>query len=434
MRNIFTILKKEMLYAGLSKEEFDGVENQVAEMNRKNLILWSILIGIFWFAGLIIYLLKDEYYGCRVVYTAALAFCILMLILSATLIKKHPRLLLPSIYLFDASLFAAGIGIMVCQPDIRTVLMIALVIIVPTGFLERTIVNTLIQTLGIIASAIFGKIFLVPDVYSFSIMNQILFALAGLLVGHIINESRYRRCVYATSAEKLAEIQKNYNIDLQKEVALKTERLDMMHNRMIMGLATMVEGRDNSTGGHIKRTSKAVRLLLERMCEDKAFGITKEFCSNLVKAAPMHDLGKITISDSILCKPGKFTPEEYEIMKTHAAQGARILKEILADTDDVKFREVAVNVAHYHHEHFDGTGYPCGLKGDEIPLEARIMAVADVYDALVSRRTYKESYSFEKANEIILSEMGTHFDARLQKYYELARPKLEEYYSKALDE
>ncbi len=117
-------------------------------------------------------------------------------------------------------------------------------------------------------------------------------------------------------------------------------------------------------------------------------------------------------------------------MKKHAAEGARIVRDILADTDDREFRRIAENVAHYHHERVDGSGYPDGLKGNEIPLEARIMAIADVYDALVSKRVYKEKFSFEKANQIILDEMGTHFDPRLRKYYEAARPKLEEYYSK----
>lgn len=144
----------------------------------------------------------------------------------------------------------------------------------------------------------------------------------------------------------------------------------------------------------------------------------------------MHDLGKISVDDAILRKPGRFTPEEFEEMKTHAAEGARIVREILADTDDLEFRQIAENVAHYHHERVDGSGYPDGLKGDEIPLEARIMAIADVYDALVSERVYKESYSFEEVDLIILEGMGTQFDSRLREHYTTARPKLEAYYTR----
>ena len=143
----------------------------------------------------------------------------------------------------------------------------------------------------------------------------------------------------------------------------------------------------------------------------------------------MHDLGKIAVDDQVLRKPGKFTPEEFEEMKKHAAEGARIVHEILKSTDDADFKIIAENVAHYHHERWDGSGYPSGLKGDKIPLEARIMAIADVYDALVSKRVYKESMSFEQADKIMMESMGNHFDKRLEEYYVNARPKLEAYYS-----
>ncbi|HAK58476.1 MAG TPA: phosphohydrolase, partial [Lachnospiraceae bacterium] len=145
-------------------------------------------------------------------------------------------------------------------------------------------------------------------------------------------------------------------------------------------------------------------------------------------AAPMHDLGKIAVPDAILQKPGKFEDWEFEKMKMHAAEGARIVHEILKNTDDESFKVIAENVAHYHHERWDGSGYPTGLSGEDIPIEARIMAIADVYDALVSKRVYKERMSFEKADSIIMEGMGKHFDASLEKYYVAARPRLEEYY------
>jgi len=132
-------------------------------------------------------------------------------------------------------------------------------------------------------------------------------------------------------------------------------------------------------------------------------------------------------------KKGRFEHEEYEEMKKHAAEGAKIVHNILKDTDDESFKVIAENVAHYHHERMDGSGYPEGLVGEEIPLEARIMAVADVYDALVSKRVYKEKYSFEKAHSIMMESMGKHFDERLKPYYLKAKPRLEEYYM-ALEE
>ena len=220
----------------------------------------------------------------------------------------------------------------------------------------------------------------------------------------------------------------SYNSDLKIEIAQKTEHITEMHNNLVLSMATMVESRDNSTGGHIKRTSEVVRMLITEITKDNELELPWEFCRKVIKAAPMHDLGKIAVDDAILRKPGRFTDEEFEKMKAHAAEGARIVHEILKDTDDTDFARIAENVAHYHHERWDGSGYPEGLKGDEIPIEARIMAVADVYDALVSKRVYKEKMSFEKADSIIMEGMGKHFDKRLEKYYVKARPKLEEFY------
>lgn len=232
-----------------------------------------------------------------------------------------------------------------------------------------------------------------------------------------------------TKNQQYISLINSYNADLKEQVAEKTQHIVEMHDKLILGMATMVESRDNSTGGHIKRTSDVVKILIDEIKKDNVLDLDDEFCNDIIKAAPMHDLGKIAVDDAILRKPGRFTDEEFEIMKTHAAEGAKIVHTILEGTDDINFHIIAENVAHYHHERWDGSGYPEGLKGEEIPIEARIMAVADVYDALVSKRVYKESMSFEKANAIIMDGMGKHFDMRLQPYYMRARPRLEKYYS-----
>ena len=232
-----------------------------------------------------------------------------------------------------------------------------------------------------------------------------------------------------TENQRHIDLINRYNARLEGEVAQKTAHIVEMHDKLVMGMATMVESRDNSTGGHIKRTSEGVRLLVEAIRQGSVFELSDAFCKAVVKAAPMHDLGKIAVDDAVLRKPGRFTPEEYEKMKVHATEGARIVREILEGTDDLYFQGIAENVAHYHHERWDGSGYPEGLKGEEIPIEARIMAIADVYDALVSKRVYKDSMSFEQADAIIMDGMGKHFDAHLKPYYLRARPKLEAYYS-----
>ena len=231
-----------------------------------------------------------------------------------------------------------------------------------------------------------------------------------------------------TANKKYIQLLDTYNEKLQSEVEQKTEHIVKMHDNLILSLAMMIESRDNSTGGHITRTSEGVRILVDAIKKTGTFDLSEEFCKDVIKAAPMHDLGKIAVDDAILRKPGKFTDEEYAKMKEHSTEGAKVIHKILQNTDDESFKQVAENVAHYHHERWDGKGYPKGLSTEQIPLEARIMAVADVYDALVSKRVYKEAFDFEKANAIILDGMGSQFDPALKEVYEMARPKLEAFY------
>ena len=237
-----------------------------------------------------------------------------------------------------------------------------------------------------------------------------------------------------TKNQQYIALLNSFNNNLQEEVDEKTEHIKEMHDKLILSMATLVESRDNSTGGHIKRTSECVRFLMDEIMKNNRLHVTNDFRKAIIKAAPMHDLGKIAVDDAILRKPGRFEPWEFEKMKMHAAEGGRIVHQILEGTDDEYFRKIAENVANYHHERWDGSGYPEGLKGLEIPLEARIMAIADVYDALVSKRVYKESMSFEEADRIIMEGMGKHFDKRLEPYYVAARPKLEAYYRKQNEE
>ncbi len=229
-----------------------------------------------------------------------------------------------------------------------------------------------------------------------------------------------------TDENKYINIIEHYNSDLKREVERQVEDISHIKDMMVLGMADMVESRDNSTGGHIKRTSKVVKIFTNRLkIYGKEFGLTDDFVRMIVKAAPMHDLGKISVNDRILCKQGKFTPEEFEEMKKHAAEGARIVGAILRGVENEDFVRVATNVAHYHHEKWNGKGYPTGLSGVEIPIEARIMALADVFDALVSRRCYKDAYSYDKAFEVIEQSLGGQFDPRLGKIFLECRPALE---------
>lgn len=223
----------------------------------------------------------------------------------------------------------------------------------------------------------------------------------------------------------------SYNTDLKKQVEEKTEHISNIQAQILTGMADMMENRDDNTGGHIKRTSDVIRILVDVIQENKLLDLKEQFCRDLVKAAPMHDLGKIGIDDTILRKPGRLTEEEFAIMQTHTVKSEALVESILKGVEEEHFVEVAMNVARHHHEKWSGLGYPDKLKGEEIPLEARIMAVADVYDALVSKRCYKEPMSFEKATEVMLESMGSHFDPQLEQVFLLSRDRLEEYYRNA---
>lgn len=232
-----------------------------------------------------------------------------------------------------------------------------------------------------------------------------------------------------TKQRKYMNLLENYNMQLENEVSEELAHIKSMQDQIILGIADIVESRDDGTGGHVKRTTEVVRILIDAINVEKKFYLTRQFCDNVIKAAPMHDLGKIAVDDEILKKPGRYEPGEFERMKVHAKRGAEIVGKALAGLEDDSFMKVATNIAKYHHEKWDGTGYPEGLVGESIPVEARIMALADVFDALVSERCYKEKYSFDKAFEIIEESLGTHFDPELGRIFLKCRVPLERCYS-----
>lgn len=230
-----------------------------------------------------------------------------------------------------------------------------------------------------------------------------------------------------TEHYKTLELTERYNDELAKDVEDKTSRIKSIQEKIILGMAQMVESRDLSTGGHIKRTSDVVKIFANKLAETN-YGLDSKFLDLVVRSAPMHDLGKIGVDDAVLRKQARFTDEEYEKMKQHSEIGYHMVGEILSGVEEPDFVRVAENVAHYHHEKVNGTGYPHGLKGEEIPIEARIMALADVFDALVSKRCYKEAFSYEKAYEIIENDAGTHFDKQLAEVFLTCKTELENYY------
>lgn len=198
-------------------------------------------------------------------------------------------------------------------------------------------------------------------------------------------------------------------------------RLDSSQSITIHSMSMLAELRDQNTGAHIIRTCKYCKIILNAMKKNPKFRkyITKHYIEDVIRSAPLHDIGKVGVPDRILKKPGKLTSDEFEIIKTHPVLGAEVLKEAVESLDFQSYFEIGSQIVLYHHENWDGTGYPEGLKGTDIPLSARIMAIADVYDALTTLRPYKKPFSHDKAMEIMLSQTSKKFDPELIEIFKL---------------
>ncbi|AZQ12526.1 response regulator [Shewanella khirikhana] len=206
---------------------------------------------------------------------------------------------------------------------------------------------------------------------------------------------------------------RDQNQFLEQEVQRRTRQISEIQDVTISALASLAETRDQETGFHIRRTQWYVKLLAQKIREQDKFAklMTDEYIETLFKSAPLHDIGKVGIPDHILLKPGKLDNDEFTVMKTHADLGWHAIEEAEKTIGSKEsFLEVAKEIAHFHHEKWDGSGYPEGLAGEDIPLSARLMAIADVYDALISKRVYKSAMTHEAALQIIRNGSGNHFD------------------------
>lgn len=210
-----------------------------------------------------------------------------------------------------------------------------------------------------------------------------------------------------------------YRKELQKLVEVKTAEVLKLERITIDLLARINEYRDLDTGNHVKRTAGYVCVIMDNLPRDlpETYRISKDLYINIQKSTPLHDIGKISIPDSILHKPGKLTDEEFSVMKTHTTTGAELLQNEIKEFEGSSFLDVALEMVLTHHEKWNGTGYPCGLSGESIPISGRIMALADVYDALTSERPYKPEFPHEQAMKIIESDAGKHFDPVLTEVF-----------------
>lgn len=272
------------------------------------------------------------------------------------------------------------------------------------------------------------------DIMITAVVMTCLFFAADFVFKGTVNAEQKVQATEEHSAESAAESAaedsaENEDIkNLEKLVEEKTKKITQMQDSIIEGIAEVVDNVDDSTGGHIYRTKNLVAIISYELLDEKVYDITEAFCKKVIKAAPLHDLGKMAVPYEILTKKGRFEGDEFAKMKTHAAKGGEIVGHVVSSVEDEEFKTIATNIATYHHERWDGKGYPEGKSGEDIPLEARIMALADVYDALASKRCYKESLGFEECYKIIEEGLGSQFDPKLKECFEKCEPIFEMYY------
>lgn len=240
----------------------------------------------------------------------------------------------------------------------------------------------------------------------------------------LLLETRIRGCLRTkTLQDQLIQYQhqlETHNEDLEKLIRQRTNQLERTQHATVFALARLAESRDPETGQHIERIRRYAELLSHEMAKSasEAEEIDSTFINTVFHACPLHDIGKVGIPDRILLKPGKLNEAEFDIMKDHSTLGGETLDAALAEAGDNALLAMGRDIAYYHHERWDGTGYPKGLSEDAIPLAARIVALADTYDALVSKRPYKEPFSHQKACSIILEGRGNHYDPQVVEAFE----------------
>ena len=324
-----------------------------------------------------------------------------------------------------------GAGLISISLSFHSIIFLAVPILLAAQYGNRnsTFIGVLIASLLLVPISVYGSYFfgtpdrnfikgMLTDEQALIFRNRLMIATPKRMVDLFFHYAVPRLlgvgavAVLASGITRRNSLMSEKQIELSEKIHQEMTERQEMQNHVIELLANVIETRDISTGEHIIHTKQYVGLIAEAMREDDEYRdvMTDEMIERLKNTAPLHDVGKILVPDTILLKPAKLTPEEFERMKTHSASGGQLIKQFFSGIKDVDFLKTAEEIAVSHHEKWDGTGYPEGLRGEDIPLSARIMAVADVFDALVSVRVYKGSIEPSAALGIIYSESGTHFD------------------------
>lgn len=383
-----------LLYCGIGKDAFPAVRPLIWERNKRTLRVTALLSASLSGILLVVNLVRKS----SVLFPYLFLFVGSLLVLGAWLAVRKRKTVLPSLILCYTEMvltcvYAGLLSTTESNYAIPATSVIVFIAVLPQAIDDRPVRMYLFMLAEASAYLTYSYFKKSPDAFSLDLINTVTFCAVGMILYAVICSRNVR--------------------EIHQSI-----RVEAIQRNTVSTLATVVEERDENTGGHIQRTVDYVRALTDRMrLEEHYANVPESFYRNVILAAPMHDIGKIRIPDAILNKPARLDPDEYNLMKKHSVYGADIISRTMNEKEEREYRRVAFNIARYHHERYDGSGYPDGLKGDMIPLEARIMALADVYDALISERVYKKAYPKQEAVIIIKDGSGTQFDPRLTELF-----------------
>lgn len=386
------IIIKTLLYNGLTKSEYDEVKVHILNRNIKVLKVTSIFC--FFMGFIFIFINKLTGSEIFIPYVVLLSGGVVVFLLRL-LVKNKYALGLLTCYLMIGVVFAYAF-LLSSNPANRAMpatSMIVFLALFPLTVDDRPVrMGSFVLTTAALY-LVYSYQFKTPEAFRLDILNTTTFTIVGFIFYLVV-------C--------------NRNVD---EV-YQNKKVEKIQRDVISSLALVIEVRDEGTKKHTERTEYYIKILTDHMKHHMKYSeISENFYEDVIAASPLHDIGKIMIPDVILNKPGKLTDEEFEVMKRHSEYGAGIIDKTMKKMENSSYYTIAHNMALFHHERYDGKGYPYGLKGEDIPIEARIMAIVDVYDALVSERVYKQAYSKEMAMQIIHEAKGTQFDSTLAQLF-----------------
>jgi len=438
------------------KKKYALPKESRSEISRKNLTFLTIIFALlllFSLTMLVVVLLTGNNVAC-LYYTIMLVFSVIILLL------RKPLLKLQNYFVTQSVVVAITGGIL---------LLLGYALIKSPNYMSA-LINIYITFILLIICFDVSPIFHLIFVTAMSVYLGCVSSKCDIPVNVVANNALVSFCVFFLSMYKRSAVRKREeqrieiekqnrqleesNVELgkqkaslrsnkekleeyvhtqSKELRDQNERIIRIQNNTIVSLSNLVENRDEDTGDHVLRTRDYVELIARKAQAAGSFPeLNEEIIQLYIKAAPMHDIGKIVVPDAVLKKPGRLTPEEFELIKLHTSKGGKIVEDVLGAAEDEKYVTITKEIATSHHEKFDGSGYPYGLSGENIPLSARIMAIADVYDALVSPRCYKEPMPEDEAFKIISESAGKHFDPVLAQLFVEARDEVVEIHNRYL--